>query len=69
MGLITTLTEIKNNLSIAADARYKIKGLVEGLCKYETILTAQIYLRIFLKLIQLLKYLQDHGVNMMTSYI
>jgi len=42
--------------------------LIQGLCKYETILTAQIYLRIFLKTTPLSKYLQGHGVNMMTYF-
>lgn len=66
--LLTTLTEIKNNLSITADARYKAIGLIEGLYKYETILTDQIYLRIFQKTTPLFKCLQGYGVNMMTSY-
>lgn len=35
---------------------------------YETILTAQIYLRIFQKTTPLSKYLQGHGINMMTSF-
>ncbi|KAF0682229.1 zinc finger MYM-type protein 1-like [Aphis craccivora] len=66
--LLTTLIEIKNDVSITADARYKAIGLIEGLCKYETILTAQIYLRIFQKTTPLSKYLQGHGINMMTSF-
>ncbi|VVC43150.1 Hypothetical protein CINCED_3A003119 [Cinara cedri] len=68
MELITTLIQIKNNLSIIADARFKTIGLIEGLCKYEIVLTAQIYLRIFLKTTPLFKYLQGHGVNIITSY-
>jgi hypothetical protein len=49
VDLITTLDEIQNNLGITPDARFKTKNLKEGLLKYETILTAQMYLRIFLK--------------------
>jgi len=66
--LLTTLFEIKNDVSITADARYKAIGLIEGLCKYKTILTAQIYLRIFQKTTPLSKYSQGHRINMMTSY-
>lgn len=47
VGLLITLIEIKNNVSITVDDRYKAIELIEELCKYETILTAQIYLRIF----------------------
>ncbi|VVC40398.1 Hypothetical protein CINCED_3A021824 [Cinara cedri] len=66
--LITTLIEIKNNPSTTADARFKAIGLIEGLCKYETVLIAQIYLQIFQKTTSLSKYLLGHGINMMTSY-
>lgn len=66
--LLITLIEIKNNCSITADARYKVIGLIEGLCKYETILSAQIYLCIFQKTTPLSKYLQSPGINMMTTY-
>ncbi|VVC43792.1 Hypothetical protein CINCED_3A010399 [Cinara cedri] len=50
--LITTLIEIK------------AIGLIEGLCKYETVLTAQIYLWIFQKTTPLSKYLQGHGATL-----
>jgi len=66
--LLTTLTEIKNNSTIKPDARFEAIGFIEGLCKYETILTANIYLLIYQKTTPLSKYLQGYGVNIMTSY-
>lgn len=68
VDLITTLDEIENNLGITPDARFKAKNLKEGLLKYETILTAQMYLRIFKKTTPLSKYLQGHGVNIIAAY-
>lgn len=67
VDLIPTLDEIENNLGITPDARFKAKNLKEGLLKYETILTAQMYLGIFKKT-TLSKYLQEHGVNIIAAY-
>ena len=39
--IITTLEKIYTDSNIKSDIRYKSKGLLESLCKYETILTAQ----------------------------
>lgn len=47
VDLVLTLNEIETNLSITPEVRFKASGLKEGLCKYETILTAQMYLKIF----------------------
>lgn len=66
--LLTTLNVIEKNSTIKPDAKFKAVGLKEGLCKYETVLTAEIYLRIFQKTTSLSKYLQGHGVNIMASY-
>jgi len=68
VDLVTTLDEIENNLDITPDARFKTKNLKEGLLKYETILTAHMYLRIFKKSTPLSKYLQGHGVNIIAAY-
>jgi len=68
VDLIKTLDEIENNLGITLDARYMAKNLKEVLLKYETILTAQMYLRIFKKTTPLSKYLQGHGVNIISAY-
>jgi len=68
VDLILTLAEIETNSSIKSEARFKASGLKAGLCKYETILTAQMYLRIFEKTTPLSKYLQGKGINIMTAY-
>lgn len=66
--LITSLEEICENTNIKPEARLKASGFMEGLCKYETILTAQIYLRIFNKTTPLSKYLQGYGVNLVSAH-
>lgn len=68
MELITTLSKIKNKICTTADARCRAIGLIEGLCRYKTILIAKMYLWIFQKTTPLSKYLQGHVVNMITSY-
>ncbi|KAF0697077.1 zinc finger MYM-type protein 1-like, partial [Aphis craccivora] len=66
--LITSLEEIRENTNIKPEARLKANGFMEGLCKYETILTSQIYLRIFNKTTPLSKYLQGYGVNLVSAH-
>ncbi|KAL4143892.1 hypothetical protein QTP88_006146 [Uroleucon formosanum] len=66
--LVTSLEEICENSKIKPEARLKAIGFIEGLCKYETILTAQIYLRIFNITTPLSKYLQGHGVNFVAAF-
>lgn len=66
VDLIVTLAE--TNSSTKSEACFKISELKEGSCKYETILTAQMYLKIFEKTTPLSKYLQDKGINIMTAY-
>jgi len=66
--LVTSLEEICENSKIKPEARLKAIGYIEGLCKYETILTAQIYLRIFNITTPLSKYLQGYGVNFVAAF-
>ena len=66
--LITSLEDICENTSIKPETRLKASGFMEGLCKYETILTAQIYLRIFNKTTPLSKYLQGYGINLVSAH-
>ena len=47
--------------------RAKARGFFEGLLKYETVLTAQIYLRIFQETTPLSKYLQTVGMDILTA--
>lgn len=66
--LITSLEEICENKNIKPEARLKASGFIEGLCKYDTVLTAQTYLRIFSKTTPLSKYLQGYGVNLVAAF-
>ncbi|KAL4126118.1 hypothetical protein QTP88_010347 [Uroleucon formosanum] len=66
--IFTSLEEICENSKIKPEARLKAIGFIEELCKYETILTAQIYLRIFNITTPLSKYLQGHGVNFVAAF-
>ena len=49
-------------------ARVKAKGYIEGLLKYEKILTAQIFLRIFEHTSPQSKYLQTSGMELLTAH-
>jgi hypothetical protein len=69
VDLILTLTEIETSSSIKSEAFFKASGLRAGLYKYETIITAQMYLRIFEKTTPLSKYLQGIGINKLTAYL
>lgn len=66
--LITTLEKINRDSTIKPDIRYKSKGLLEYLCKYETILTAQTFLRIFKHATHLSKYLQTQGLDLLQAH-
>jgi hypothetical protein len=66
--LVTSLEKICENSKIKPEARLKAIGFIEGLCKYETILIAQIYLRIFNITTPLSKYLQGHDVNFIAAF-
>jgi len=66
--LITSFEDICNNTNIKAEARIKVNGFIEGLYKYETILTAQTYLKIFMITTPLSKYLQGYGVNLVAAF-
>jgi hypothetical protein len=66
--LVTSLEEICKNSNIKPKARLKAIGFIEGLSKYKTILTAQIYLRIFNITTPLSKYLQGYGVNFICAF-
>lgn len=66
--LITSLEDICENTNVKPEARLKANGFIEGLCKYETVLTTQIYLRIFNKTSPLSKYLQGYGVKLVAAF-
>ena len=62
-----TLNAIRNLENIKYPALIKAKGFIEILLKYETILTAQIFLRIFEYTTPLSKYLQTSGMDILSA--
>lgn len=68
IDIIATLTKIQENARCNPVVRMKAKGYTESLLKYETILTAQIFLRIFECTSTLSKYLQTSGMNILAAY-
>lgn len=55
--------------TIVPTVRVKAKGFIEGLLKYETVLTAQLFLRIFELTSPLSKYLQTRGMDIITAQL
>ena len=53
--------------NIKYPARVKAKSFIDSLLKYETILTAQIFLRIFQFTTPLSKYLQTSGMDLLSA--
>ena len=54
--------------NITPKARVKANGFIEGLLKYETILTAQIFLQIFQHTTPLSLYLQTSGMDLLSAH-
>lgn len=69
IDLVLTLLAVQGDKTMKPTARAKVKGYIEGLLKYETILTAQIFLRIFEQTSPLSKYLQTSGMDLLTVHI
>lgn len=68
VNLILTLSTIQSDQHFKPDVRVKAKAYIESLCKYETILTAKIFLRIFEISTPLSKYLQTSGLDIIKSF-
>lgn len=62
-----TLDTIVEDRTQKPTVRAKAKGFKDGLLKYETVLTAQIFLRIFEYNTPLSKYLQTRGMEIFTA--
>ena len=58
---LMTLDTILQDARLKPTVRTKAKGFIEALLKYETVLTAQIFLQIFKHTSPLSKYLQANG--------
>ena len=66
--LIITLETIQQNLNFKPDVRAKAKVYLESFCKYETIITAKTFLRIFDITKPLFKYLQTSGLDILKDF-
>lgn len=66
--VIATLHAIENGDQFAPDTRVKAKSYKEALLKYETVLTAFIFLYIYKETTPLSKYLQTSGFDILKAY-
>ena len=66
--LLLTFEEIEKDEDFTADVRCQARSFIENLCKYETILCAQLFLRIFEKTTPFSKYLQTKGIDMLKVF-
>ena len=66
--VLHTLSAIQDGETINATARVNAQGYIGQLLKYETILTAQIFLRIFQVTSPVSKYLQTSGMDILTAH-
>ena len=68
MDAVLTLAAIEGKDHEKPTVRAKARGFREGLLKYETNLTAQIFLRIFELTTPLSKYLQTESMDILTAH-
>lgn len=68
VDVVLVLIAIQLDTTTKPTVRAKAKGYIDGLLKYETILTAQIFLRIFEHTSALFKYLQTSGMDLLTAH-
>lgn len=65
---VHTLHEIYTSTKFNQDARFKAKAFIDALLKYETILTAHIFLQIFITTSPISLYLQSKEMNVIQAY-
>ncbi len=68
IDVVSTLGAIQEQKSVKANVRTKARGYKEGLLRYESILTAQLFLRMFEHTGPLSKYLQTGGVDILSAH-
>ncbi|XP_034062116.1 uncharacterized protein LOC117539872 [Gymnodraco acuticeps] len=68
VDVLHTLSAIQHGQTINATARVNAHGYITQLLRYETILTAQIFLRIFQVTSPVSKYLQKSGMDILTAH-
>lgn len=59
---------LQGQTNFKTTVRVKARGFLEGLMKYETVLTAQLFLCIFEVTTPLSKYLQSSGLDILTEH-
>lgn len=65
--VVITMERIEKDVTIKPAIRSKAQGYKDALLKYETILTAEVFLRIFEQTSPLSKYLQTSGMDIVTA--
>lgn len=65
--LVTTLKHISSSHSIKNDIKCNALSLMKHLLSYKTVITAQVYLRIFERTTPLSKYLQTNGMDILQA--
>lgn len=68
IDVLMTLSILQGQTNLKTTARVKARGFLEGLMKNETVLTAQLFLRIFEVTTPLSKYLQSSGLDILTAH-
>jgi hypothetical protein len=67
MDVVITMEEFQKDVTIIPFVRSKAQGYKDALLKYETMLTAEVFLRIFEQTSLLSKYLQTRGMDIVTA--
>lgn len=67
INIIIMLRAVTNDKSMKPQVRQLAKSYMDNLLKYENILTAQLFLRIFSYTTVLSKYLQTNGLDLLTA--
>ena len=68
VDVLLTLAVIQEQATMKTTVRVKARGYMEALLRHETILTAQVFLRIFEETTVLSKYLQTKGMDILQAY-
>ncbi|KAK0150742.1 InaD-like protein [Merluccius polli] len=69
VDVLRTLEVIEAKENLKSSVRVKARGYLESLMRYETVLTAQLFLRIFEVTTPLSKYLQTHGLDILYNLL
>ncbi|KAL6466244.1 hypothetical protein MHYP_G00263770 [Metynnis hypsauchen] len=68
VDVLCTLSAIQEQKTVKGNVRTKARGYKDGLLRHETILTAQLFMRIFEQTTPLSKYLQTGGMDILSTH-